>query len=97
MQKLVRRLDALARRGYVKKRRKWHWEMTEKGLLYGKRITVRHRLWEIYLSEKFGLAPDHVHEAAEVMEHLITPELEAELIQTLNRPEQDPHGKHVPY
>ncbi len=97
LSKLVRRLDALTRRGYVKKRNKLHWELTEKGHEYGKRITKRHRLWEIYLSEKFGLAPDHVHEAAEVMEHFITPELEAELILTLNRPEQDPHGKNIPY
>jgi manganese/zinc/iron transport system permease protein len=97
LSRLVRRLDALARRGYVKKSSKLHWTLTEKGYDYGKRITKRHRLWEIYLSQTFGLAPDHVHEAAETMEHFITPELEAELVRILNRPEQDPHGKSVPY
>ena len=56
-----------------------------------------HRLWEMYLTQYAKIAPDHVHDDAEAMEHLITPELEAELVKLLNNPETDPHDSRIPY
>jgi manganese/zinc/iron transport system permease protein len=43
------------------------------------------------------IAPDHVHEDAETIEHVITPEIEAELERALQFPEKDPHDSNIPY
>jgi Mn-dependent DtxR family transcriptional regulator len=43
------------------------------------------------------LAADHVHDDAEAIEHVLTPELEAELEAVLARPARDPHAKPIPY
>ena len=60
------------------------------------RIVRLHRLWELYLNESMNIAPDHVHESAEQMEHLLTPELEAQLEKRLNYPSLDPHQETIP-
>jgi manganese/zinc/iron transport system permease protein len=41
--------------------------------------------------------PDHVHEDAETIEHIITPELEKRLEKMLEYPEMDPHEERIPY
>ncbi len=72
------------------------WQATPEGLRAGARLARIHRLWELYLTEKLRIAPDHVHDDAEAIEHLITPELEAELEAVLDHPERDPHGSAIP-
>jgi manganese/zinc/iron transport system permease protein len=56
-----------------------------------------HRLWELYLTEYLHLAPDHVHDDAETMEHIITPEIEKQLENRLQKPKYDPHHTEIPY
>jgi manganese/zinc/iron transport system permease protein len=56
-----------------------------------------HRLWELYLTERMHMAPDHVHNTAEAIEHLLTPEVEAALLKELGRPVLDPHESEIPY
>jgi manganese/zinc/iron transport system permease protein len=56
-----------------------------------------HRLWELYLTEYLRIAPDHVHEDADTIEHLITPEIEKRLEEKLGYPEVDPHNSKIPY
>ncbi|MCC5933530.1 MAG: metal ABC transporter permease [Candidatus Cyclonatronum sp.] len=70
--------------------------LTEGGREEAKRIVRIHRLWELYLTEKLQLPGDHVHDPAESMEHVITPELEQQLMRILNNPEEDPHNKRIP-
>jgi len=70
--------------------------LTEKGVLEAARIVRVHRLWELYLSERMNIAPDHVHPDAEAIEHIITPELEKELLRELDYPELDPHQSVIP-
>jgi manganese/zinc/iron transport system permease protein len=70
---------------------------TESGMQEGKRIVRIHRLWEMYLTEKVHIASDHVHEDAEAIEHIITPEMEARLAKILEYPEVDPHNKKIPW
>ena len=70
--------------------------LTTKGISDAMRIVRLHRLWELYLNEFLHIAPDHVHESAEQMEHLLTPELEALLEQRLNYPALDPHQVTIP-
>jgi manganese/zinc/iron transport system permease protein len=69
---------------------------TSAGVSDAMRIVRLHRLWELYLNEYMNIAPDHVHESAEQMEHLLTPELEVLLEQRLNYPALDPHQETIP-
>ncbi|HCR48726.1 MAG TPA: zinc ABC transporter permease, partial [Bacteroidetes bacterium] len=77
-----------AERGYLFQQKGW-----EEAI----RITRLHRLWEVYLAEHLAFPDDHVHADAEAMEHMITPELEEKLRQTLNHPLHDPHASPIPY
>lgn len=71
--------------------------LTSQGIQEGKRVTRIHRLWELYLTKHLHLASDHVHEGAEAIEHIITPELEKELEIHLDYPTRDPHQSPIPY
>ncbi|KEO71734.1 metal ABC transporter permease [Anditalea andensis] len=70
--------------------------LTPSGFTEAKRIVRLHRLWEVYLSKYLNLAPDHVHDMAEKMEHLLTPDLEAQLEASLDYPATDPHQSTIP-
>lgn len=73
------------------------YSLTDLGRVEGRRIVRLHRLWELYLTERLGMAADHIHPQAETMEHVITPEIEALLIKELGAPERDPHQSLIPY
>jgi manganese/zinc/iron transport system permease protein len=73
------------------------YQLTRSGLEAATRVVRLHRLWELYLSRHLNIAPDHVHEDAEGIEHLITPELERELELLLDSPGTDPHDSQIPY
>lgn len=72
------------------------WKLSKEGYDKGKRITRLHRLWELYLTKYLRIAPDHVHEDADTIEHVITPELEARLETLLDFPTSDPHQSAIP-
>jgi manganese/zinc/iron transport system permease protein len=55
-----------------------------------------HRLWESYMHSEMGAAPDHVHAAADQIEHYLQPALIEELAAILKHPSADPHGKRIP-
>ena len=94
--RLTASLKRLKRQGYLEKS-DGDWLFTEVGRQKGQRVVKLHRLWELYLSTYVKIAPDHVHEDAETIEHIITPELEAELERMLEYPEMDPHKERIPY
>ncbi len=71
--------------------------LNDNGRIAARAVIRKHRLWEIYLSKYFQLEEDHVHDDAEGIEHVITPEIEKHLIKLLDRPETDPHQSEVPY
>ena len=73
------------------------WTLTEKGISEAKRIIRIHRLWELYMEKFMQIQSDHVHESAESIEHILTPELEAELLKTMGKPTSDPHQQNIPY
>lgn len=73
------------------------WRLTTTGTEAARAVVRRHRLWEAYLTHQLRLPADHVHDDAETMEHILTPELEAELERILCRPETDPHDEKIPY
>ena len=92
---LHRMLKRLVDQGFVERDRD-NWRLTTEGIKKSQRTVRIHRLWELYLTTKMNIAPDHVHDDAETMEHLITPELEQELERQLNYPSKDPHAAEIP-
>lgn len=73
------------------------WIITQQGFEEAKRIIRLHRLWEMYLNKRLKLEPDHVHNDAEAIEHIISPEIEKQLERELNFPQVDPHQSQIPY
>jgi len=73
------------------------YRLTEEGILEGRRVVRLHRLWELYLTKRMNFKEDHIHGTAETIEHMITPEIEAELLKELDFPNEDPHNKSIPY
>ncbi len=61
------------------------WKLTAEGARQGEEVHQLHLLWEAYLIHYLRIAPDHVHEDAESIEHLLTPELRAELEAALGK------------
>lgn len=94
--KIHRILQSLLKRRLVESSEN-KYSPTEAGMEEGKRIVRIHRLWEMYLTEKMNIASDHVHEDAEAIEHIITPEMEERLAKILEYPEVDPHNKKIPW
>ncbi|TAE03096.1 MAG: zinc ABC transporter permease [Bacteroidetes bacterium] len=92
---LKKGLNRLKREGYLQKKNNF-WKFTKEGFEKGKRVTKLHRLWELYLTEYLRIAIDHVHDDAETMEHIITPEIEERLEQRLHYPTVDPHNTQIP-
>lgn len=96
IKELKKGLRLLKRNNWVLKNQE-DWVITKNGLLEAKRIIRLHRLWEMYLNQRLKLQPDHVHNDAEAIEHIITPELEKQLEKELNYPTKDPHESIIPY
>jgi len=94
--KLKETLTRLKRQGFLNSDNA-SWSFTEIGKQKGQRVVKLHRLWELYLSKYMHIASDHVHDDAETIEHIISPEVEAELERLLEYPEQDPHDEKIPY
>lgn len=92
---LKRGLRKLKLHGYLTKVGET-WTLSNEGHEKGRRITRMHRLWELYLTKYLRIAPDHVHEDADTIEHVITPELEARLEKLLDYPTSDPHQSEIP-
>jgi manganese/zinc/iron transport system permease protein len=93
---LISVLKRLRSQGYLEQTGNL-WGLTEAGKVRGQRVVKMHRLWELYLTTQLHIAPDHVHDDADTIEHLLTPELEAELERVLNYPKTDPHSSEIPY
>lgn len=71
-------------------------ELSEEGSKAALRIIRRHRLYEKFLAEYSGYAPDEWHERAERMEHRLSKEDEKRLAELLRYPHFDPHGSPIP-
>lgn len=69
---------------------------TPQGRQRAAEIVRNHRLWELYLTNSANIAPDHVHEDAEKIEHVLGEKTVRELERRLGYATQDPHGKPIP-
>ena len=59
-------------------------------------IVRNHRLWELYLTHAASIAPDHVHDDAEKIEHVLGEATVRELERKLPKIDVDPHGRPIP-
>ena len=55
-----------------------------------------HRLLELFLAESLGVPWDRVHDEAEVLEHVLSEDLEELIAAKLGNPTHDPHGDPIP-
>src|SRR5271155_5663432 len=66
----------------------------------GRRIALEvirhHRLLESFLADALGMPWDRVHDEAEVLEHVLSEELEQLIATKLGHPTGDPHGDPIP-
>ncbi|MFN2466399.1 MAG: metal-dependent transcriptional regulator [Candidatus Dormibacteria bacterium] len=70
--------------------------LTRKGRRAALRVVRRHRLIELYLERFLGLGWDEVHAEADLLEHAISPRVEAAIAHALGQPAFDPHGDPIP-
>jgi DtxR family Mn-dependent transcriptional regulator len=71
-------------------------KLTQSGRRVALEVLRHHRLLELYLSESLGVPWDRVHDEAEVLEHVLSEELEALIAAKLGNPTRDPHGDPIP-
>ena len=70
--------------------------LTDQGRRVALEVVRHHRLLELYLVESLGMSWDEVHAEAEVLEHVISEELEELIAAKLGNPTLDPHGDPIP-
>jgi DtxR family transcriptional regulator, Mn-dependent transcriptional regulator len=70
--------------------------LTEQGRRVALEVIRHHRLLELYLVESLGMSWDEVHAEAEVLEHVLSEELEELIAAKLGDPTLDPHGDPIP-
>jgi DtxR family transcriptional regulator, Mn-dependent transcriptional regulator len=90
---MVKRLGEL---GLVTHRRYHGVLLTDAGQRVALEVIRHHRLLELYLVESLGVPWDRVHEEAEVLEHVLSDDLEELIAAKLGDPTHDPHGDPIP-
>ncbi|MGO9750012.1 MAG: metal-dependent transcriptional regulator [Solirubrobacteraceae bacterium] len=70
--------------------------LTDQGRRVALEVMRHHRLLELYLFESLGVPWDRVHAEAEVLEHVLSEELEELIAAKLGNPTHDPHGDPIP-
>ena len=70
--------------------------LTSRGEKVALEIIRHHRLLELYLNQKVGIEWYKVDAEAEVLEHVLSEEVEAAMDRALDYPTIDPHGDPIP-
>ncbi len=70
--------------------------LTDQGRRVALEVLRHHRLLELFLAEELGMPWDRVHAEAEVLEHVLSEELEQLIAARLGDPTVDPHGDPIP-
>jgi DtxR family transcriptional regulator, Mn-dependent transcriptional regulator len=90
---MLKKLDALGLVTHVPYRGA---ELTAAGRGIALEVVRHHRLLETYLAEALGVPWDQVHDEAEILEHVLSEELEERIAAKLGDPTSDPHGHPIP-
>jgi DtxR family Mn-dependent transcriptional regulator len=70
--------------------------LTDQGRRVALEVLRHHRLIELFLAEELGMPWDRVHDEAEVLEHVLSEDLERVIAVRLGDPTVDPHGDPIP-
>lgn len=70
--------------------------LTDRGRRVALEVLRHHRLIELFLAEELGMGWDQVHAEAEVLEHVLSDDLERLIAARLGNPRVDPHGDPIP-
>ena len=70
--------------------------LSAEGRMVALEVIRHHRLLELFLAESLEMPWDRVHAEAEVLEHVISEELEQLIAAKLGHPTIDPHGDPIP-
>ena len=70
--------------------------LTPEGRRTALEVIRHHRLLELVLAEVLEMPWDRVHQEAEVLEHVLSSELEEIIAAKLGNPTRDPHGDPIP-
>jgi DtxR family Mn-dependent transcriptional regulator len=70
--------------------------LTDEGRRVALEVLRHHRLLELFLAQELGMSWDRVHAEAEVLEHVLSEELEELIAGRLGDPAVDPHGDPIP-
>jgi DtxR family Mn-dependent transcriptional regulator len=70
--------------------------LTADGRRLALEVVRHHRLIESFLAEALGMPWDRVHAEAEVLEHVLSDDLEQLIATKLGNPTVDPHGDPIP-
>jgi DtxR family transcriptional regulator, Mn-dependent transcriptional regulator len=90
---MLKRLDELGVTTHVPYRGV---RLTAEGRRIALEVVRHHRLLESYLTEALGMPWDRVHAEAEVLEHVLSDDLEELIAAKLGHPTVDPHGDPIP-
>jgi DtxR family Mn-dependent transcriptional regulator len=70
--------------------------LTADGQRLALEVIRHHRLLESFLADSLGMPWDRVHAEAEVLEHVLSEDLEQLIAAKLGNPTVDPHGDPIP-
>jgi DtxR family transcriptional regulator, Mn-dependent transcriptional regulator len=70
--------------------------LTTDGRRLALEVIRHHRLLESFLADSLGMPWDRVHAEAEVLEHVLSEDLEELIAAQLGHPTVDPHGDPIP-
>jgi DtxR family Mn-dependent transcriptional regulator len=70
--------------------------LTDDGRRIALEVIRHHRLIESFLADALGMPWDRVHAEAEVLEHVLSEDLEELIAAKLGHPTVDPHGDPIP-
>jgi DtxR family transcriptional regulator, Mn-dependent transcriptional regulator len=90
---MVRKLSDL---GLLEHERYRGVRLTDRGREVALEVLRHHRLIELFLAEELGMPWDRVHAEAEVLEHVLSEDLEELISARLGNPTVDPHGDPIP-
>jgi DtxR family transcriptional regulator, Mn-dependent transcriptional regulator len=89
-------LRKLHERGIVEHERYRGVRLTPEGRRIALQVIRRHRLLEQFLVEVLEMPWDRVHDEAEILEHVLSEEVERLIAEKLGDPHVDPHGDPIP-
>ena len=90
---MIQRLDTL---GFVHYKKHHGVTLTEEGRKVALEMLRHHRLIELYLMKALDFTWDEVHEQAEILEHVISEELEERMAAALGHPTVGVYGQPIP-